>query len=61
MDIVPLLSTILVVATIATMIFAVASYVLFKLRERRQARPTQGIVNGELVGEPQFFRIFKVS
>ncbi len=60
MDIVPLLSTILVAATLATMIFAVASYVLFKLRERRQARPIQGIVNGELVGEPQFFRIFKV-
>ena len=61
MDIIPLLSTIIVVATIVTIVFAVASYVLFKMRERRQARPTQGIINGELVGEPQFFRIFKVS
>jgi len=61
MDIIPLLSTILVAATIITIIFAVASYVLFKVRENRQARPVQGVVNGQLVGEPQFFRVFRVS
>ncbi len=59
MDIIPLLSTIIVIATIVTILFAVASYVVFKLRERRQARPLQGIINGQLVGEPQFFRLYK--
>ena len=61
MDIIPLLSTIIVVATLVTIIFAVASYAIFKVRERRQARATRGVVNGKLVGEPQFFRTFKVS
>ncbi len=59
MDIIPLLSTIIVIATIVTILFAVASYVVFKLRERRRARPLQGIINGQLVGEPQFFRLYK--
>jgi len=61
MDIIPLLSTILVAATIITIIFAVASYLLFKVRERREARPLQGVVNGQLTGEPQFFRVFRIS
>ena len=59
MDIIPLLSTIIVIATIVTILFAVASYVVFKLRERRRAQPLQGIINGQLVGEPQFFRLYK--
>ncbi len=38
MDLVPLLSTIILVATIATLILGVFSYFLFRLRERRVAR-----------------------
>lgn len=59
MDIVPLLSTIIVAATLATIVFAVASYVVFRIRERRQVRPARGVVAGELVGEPRFFRAYK--
>ena len=61
MNIIPLLSTIIVVATAATIVFAVISFVLFRLRERRHAPPSQGIVNGQLVGEPQFFRVYRES
>lgn len=61
MDVVPLLSTIIVAATLATIVFAVASYIVFKIRERREARPVHGIVNGRLVGEPQFFRPYTES
>ena len=59
MDIVPFLSTILVAATLATILFAVASYAVFRMRERRQVQPTKGLVNGRLVGEPQFFRPYQ--
>ena len=59
MDLIPLLSTIIVVATAITIVFAVASYILFKVRERRRARPVRGVVNGKLVGEPQFFRVYE--
>lgn len=55
-DIIPLLATIIVVATIVTIIFAIASYIVFRLRERRHAQPAQGVVHGRLVGDPQFFR-----
>jgi hypothetical protein len=61
MNIIPLLSTIIVVATLATIVFAVASFVLFRIRERRQASPVQGVVNGQLMGEPQFFRVYRES
>jgi len=61
MNIIPLLSTIIVVATAATIVFALVSFVLFRLRERRVAAPAQGIVNGQLVGEPQFFRVYRES
>ena len=61
MNIIPLLSTIIVVATAATIVFALVSFVLFRLRERRVAAPPQGIVNGQLVGEPQFFRVYRES
>ena len=38
MDIVPYLSTVILVATIATILLAVLSYASFKLRDRRRPR-----------------------
>jgi len=59
LPIVPILATVIVVATLATIVFAVASYVVFKLRQREAARPPQGVIDGKLVGEPQFFRLYR--
>lgn len=52
MDPVPILSTIIFVATVATMILAVFSYAAFKLREKRG--PAGGDEN------PIFFRRFEL-
>jgi len=38
MELVPILSTIILVGTIATFILAVAAYILYKIRERRSGR-----------------------
>lgn len=38
MELVPILSTIILVGTIATFILAVAAYILYKIRERRSRR-----------------------
>jgi heme/copper-type cytochrome/quinol oxidase subunit 2 len=50
MDLVPYLSTVILIATIATIVFAVLSYAVFKLRDRR--RPT------DAADGPVFFREF---
>jgi hypothetical protein len=44
MDIVTVLSTVILTATLATLILAVGSYTAFKVRERRQ--PTRASANG---------------
>jgi hypothetical protein len=49
-DVVPYLSAVILVATIATIALAVISYLAFKLRDRR--RPVKG------AGDPVFFRPF---
>ena len=48
MDLVPYLSTVIVVATLATVILAIFSYAAFKVRDRRQPR--------EENSAPVFFR-----
>jgi hypothetical protein len=49
-DIVPILSTIVLIATLATLILGVVSYAVFRLRERRAPRPDGGSAAGK-----QFF------
>lgn len=39
MDIVMVLSTVILIATLATLVLAVGSYMAFKVRERRRPRP----------------------
>ncbi len=50
MQLVPILSTIILVGTIATFILAVAAYVLYKIRERRASE--EGAVQTQYVQEP---------
>lgn len=50
MQLVPILSTIILVGTIATFILAVAAYVLYKIRERRARE--EGAVQTQYVQEP---------
>ena len=40
MDLVPYLSTLILIATMATILFAVLSYGVFKLRDRRRPKST---------------------
>ena len=49
-DIVPILSTIVLIATLATLILGVVSYAVFRLRERRAPRAEAGGASGK-----QFF------
>ena len=48
MDLVPYLSAVILIATIATILLAVISYAAFKLRDRRRPRGSEE--------EPVFFR-----
>lgn len=52
MELIPILSTIILVATICTFILAIGAYILYKVRERKgtQAAPTAPqTVQGELI------------
>ena len=51
MDAVPILSTIIVVATMATLLLGVGSYLAFKVRERRKPVPRAG----DAAAEKTFF------
>jgi len=50
MELVPILSTIILVGTIATFILAVAAYILYKVRERRAHE--DNVVSAQYVQEP---------
>jgi heme/copper-type cytochrome/quinol oxidase subunit 2 len=43
MDLVPYLSAVILVSTIATIVLALLSYTAFKLRNRRKPRPQGGV------------------
>jgi hypothetical protein len=53
MDLVPVLSTIVLVATLATLVLGVLSYVAFRSRERRQP----GLATGAASGKQFFVRL----
>ena len=50
MELVPILSTIILVGTIATFILAVAAYVLYKIRERRARGAVRGVGRDGTIG-----------
>lgn len=51
MDLVPYLSAVILVTTIATILLAVTSYAAFKLRDKRRPKKSQG--------EPVFFHRYR--
>jgi hypothetical protein len=56
MEIVPILSTVLLGATIITILFAFLSYMAYRVRERK--RPVAG--SGAQGAEPRFFRRYQL-
>ena len=62
MDLIPILSTIILVATIVTMILAVGSYIVYKARERRKPRKVWGSWSEDKeVVQKEFFRRFTLE
>lgn len=53
MDIIPILSTVILISTLVTLVLAVGSYFAYKMRETRRPRgPAQ-------VAKPDFFRKYQ--
>jgi hypothetical protein len=52
MEIIPILSTVLLGATIVTILFALLSYLAYRVRERKRPKP-HGLPQ---TAEPRFFR-----
>jgi hypothetical protein len=53
MDLVPYLSAVILVSTIATILLAVLSYAAFKLRDKRKPKPSQETV--------EFFHRYRIE
>ncbi len=51
MELIPLLSTIILIATIVTIVFAFASYLAYRSREKKQPK-----AKGPVEFEPQFVK-----
>lgn len=58
MELIPLLSTVILAATIVTIVFAAFSYAAYRARERR-APAAPAATGGVFQGEAQFFARFK--
>jgi hypothetical protein len=56
MEIIPILSTVLLGATIVTILFALFSYVAFRVRERKRPAAASGAQGAE----PRFFRRYQL-
>ncbi len=61
MDLIPLLSTIILVATIVTIVFAVFSYLAYRAREKKTPRVRGKAAGGQLMLDPQFFKRYQPS
>ncbi len=58
MELIPILSTVLVGATIVTILFALFSYLAYRVRERKLPRPSKAPA---APGEPRFFRRYRLT
>jgi heme/copper-type cytochrome/quinol oxidase subunit 2 len=56
MELIPLLSTIILVATIVTIVFAVFSYLAYRAREKKMPRSATASAGKPNLLEPQFFK-----
>lgn len=61
MDLIPLLSTIILVATIVTIVFAVFSYLAYRAREKKTPRVRGKAAGSQLMLDPQFFKRYQAS
>lgn len=59
MELIPFLSTVILVATIATIIFAVFSYLAYRARERKLPRVRARSGDNQAPIEPQFFKRYQ--
>lgn len=57
MELIPLLSTIILAATIVTIVFAAFSYVAYRARERKAPTSASPAEGGAI--EPQFFKRYE--
>lgn len=55
MELIPLLSTVILAATIVTIVFAAFSYAAYRAREKRAPKAAVVNADGLFAGEPQFF------
>lgn len=56
MELIPLLSTVILVATIVTIVFAVFSYLAYRAREKKVPRLTTASTDQQTLLNPQFFK-----
>jgi len=57
MELIPLLSTVILVATVVTIVFAVFSYLAYRARERKAPKVTTSTMDKQqMLLEPQFFK-----
>lgn len=56
MELIPLLSTIILVATIVTIIFALFSYLAYRAREKKMPHTASGLTEKQILLDPQFFK-----
>ncbi|HLY62517.1 MAG TPA: hypothetical protein VKV95_17385 [Terriglobia bacterium] len=57
MELIPLLSTVILVATIVTLLFAAFSYFAYRAREKKVPRVTTSLMDKQqILLEPQFFK-----
>jgi heme/copper-type cytochrome/quinol oxidase subunit 2 len=56
MELIPLLSTVILVATVVTIVFAVFSYLAYRAREKKVPRLSTASGDKEILLDPQFFK-----
>ncbi len=59
MELIPLLSTVILVATIVTIVFAVFSYLAYRAREKKVPRVRSRSTESRILLEPQFFKRYQ--
>jgi len=56
MELIPLLSTVILVATIVTIVFAGFSYLAYRAREKKTPRGPAALADKNFLLDPQFFK-----
>ena len=59
MELIPLLSTVILVATVVTIVFAIFSYLAYRAREKKVPRVASPSGGRLISTEPQFFKRYR--